>query len=387
MDNPALNTHLRPEPRGDAQMTTGFFWDERCFWHAGGNYAFTMPIGGLVQPLAAGGLPESPETKRRLKNLMDVTGLTAKLAAQSAPAASRETLERVHPASYLDDFKRVSDAGGGELGHHTPFAQGGYEIAAQSAGLAVGAIDSVASGVLQNAYALSRPPGHHCLPDTPAGFCLLANIAIGLEAARARGLVGKVAVLDWDVHHGNGTEGIYYDRDDTLTISLHQECNYPTTTGALSDRGRGAGEGYNINLPMHAGSGHTAYLHALDRVVIPALERFQPDMIVVACGFDASVLDPLAQMMATAETFGAMTTRIKAAAQRLCAGRLVLVHEGGYSEAYVPFCGHAAIAALAGSDTAAPDPWAESLRQRQPSAEFDTFLRHSIDRMAAQLDL
>ncbi len=368
-------------------MATGFFWDEHCFWHAGGNYAFVVPIGGLVQPLAAGGLPESPETKRRLKNLMDVTGLTAELAAQSAPAASREMLERVHPPSYLDAFKAMSDAGGGELGEHTPFAQGGYEIAAISAGLAVGAVDAVASGALENAYSLSRPPGHHCKAETPMGFCLLANIAIAIEAARAKGVVKRVAVVDWDVHHGNGTESIFYDRDDVLTISLHQEGNYPPTTGALTDRGTGAGVGYNINLPMYAGSGHTAYLHAMDRVVIPALEAFKPDMIIVACGFDAAVVDPLARMQAMAETFGAMTQKIKDTAKRLCDGKLVLVHEGGYSEVYVPFCGHAAIAALSGSSIEAPDPMAVGLKPRQPSPAFDAFLHQSIDDMALQLGL
>ena len=145
-------------------MATGFFWDERTFWHAGGNYAGTLPVGGLVQPLAAGGLPESPETKRRLKNLMDVTGITRDLDMRSASQATREDLLRVHPASYLDAFKATSDAGGGEIGHHAPFASGGYEIAALSAGLATAAVRAVASGELTNAYSLSRPPGHH-LPD------------------------------------------------------------------------------------------------------------------------------------------------------------------------------------------------------------------------------
>lgn len=368
-------------------MRTGFFWDEQCFWHSGGNYAFTLPIGGLVQPLAAGGLPESPETKRRLKNLMDVTGLTSELDARSAPLATREMLQRVHPDSYLDAFKRTSDAGGGELGHHTPFGQGGYEIAALSAGLAVGAVDAVASGALTNAYALSRPPGHHCTADAPMGFCLLANIAIAIEAARAQGLINRVAVVDWDVHHGNGTESIFYDRDDTLTISLHQEKNYPLHTGALTDRGTGAGEGFALNLPMLAGSGHTAYLHAMDRVVIPALEAFAPDMIIVACGFDAASPDPLACMQATAETFGTMTVKIKQTAERLCDGKLAMVHEGGYSEVYVPFCGHATLTALSGSTITAPDPMAEVMAHRQPSADHDAFLRQSIDRMAQQLDL
>ncbi len=368
-------------------MATGFFWDERCFWHAGGNYTFTMPIGGLVQPLASGGIPENPETKRRLKNLMEVTGLIHELDVRSADLASREALLRVHPESYIDEFKRLSDAGGGELGLRTPFAKGGFEIASLSAGLAVAAVDAVATGTLDNAYALSRPPGHHCLPDYPNGFCLLANIAIAIEAAKAKGLAKRVAVLDWDVHHGNGTEGIFYDRDDVLTISLHQEGNYPLETGAVADRGKGAGEGFNINLPMHAGSGHTAYLHAMDRVVIPALEAYKPDMIIVACGYDAAIIDPLARMQATAATFGEMTQRIKDTAERLCDGKLVLVHEGGYSEAYVPFCGHATIAALAGSQTDAPDPLAPAHHNRQPTPAFDAFLRQSIDAMAEQLNI
>jgi len=368
-------------------MATGFYWDEKCFWHAGGNYAFMLPIGGHVQPLAGGGLPENPETKRRLKNLLDVTGLLAELEVRSAPSAPKTALERVHPATYLDEFKRLSDAGGGELGRRTPFAAGGYEIAARSAGLALAAVEAVASGELENAYALSRPPGHHCLPDFPNGFCLLANIAIAIEAAQAKGLARRVVVLDWDVHHGNGTEAIYYDRNDVLTISLHQEGNYPLDTGALSDRGKGAGDGFNINLPMHAGSGHTAYLYAMDRVVVPAIEAFDPDLILVACGFDAAIVDPLARMQATAETFAEMTRKTKALAERVCDGKLVLVHEGGYSEAYVPFCGHATIAALAGSDICLPEPFGEAFAIRQPSAPFDAFLRQSIDDMAQTLNL
>lgn len=368
-------------------MSTGFFFDERTLWHAGGNYAFTLPLGGLVQPLAAGGLPESPETKRRLKNLMDVTGLTAELDMRSADTASREALMRVHPARYLDEFKALSDAGGGEMGSNVPFAAGGYEIAALSAGLTIAAVDAVARGSLENAYALSRPPGHHCLPDDPNGFCLLANIAIAIEAAKAKGIVNRVVVLDWDVHHGNGTEHIFYDRDDVLTISLHQEGNYPLYTGGFADRGTGAGEGYNINLPLAAGTGHNAYLHAIDRVVIPQIEAFKPDMIIVACGYDASVIDPLACMLATADTFRQMTLRMKETAARLCGGKLVLAHEGGYSEVYVPFCGHAAIEALSGSDIVAEDPFGKTFVIRQPNPKVDAFLKGLIDDFAIQLEM
>lgn len=364
-------------------MSTGFFWDERTFWHGGGNYAFTQPFGGLIQPLAAGGIPESPETKRRLKNLMDVTGLTRELDVRTADEASKEALLRVHPDSYLSAFKALSDDQGGEMGSNVPFARGGYEIAALSAGLAMAAVEAVAKGDLQNAYALSRPPGHHCLPKNPNGFCLLANIAVAIEAAKAKGLVQKVVVLDWDVHHGNGTEAIFYDRDDVLSISLHQEGNYPLNSGAVADRGKGDGTGFNMNLPLLAGSGHNAYLHAMDHVVIPQIEAFKPDMIIVACGFDAAVIDPLSTMLATADTFRQMTLRIKDTAKKLCNDKLVLVHEGGYSEVYVPFCGHAAIEALSGSSTVAPDPFETAFNTRQPNAAFDTYLADYIDKLAA----
>ena len=176
-------------------MTTGFYWDERTFWHGGGNYAFTQPLGGLIQPLAAGGIPESPETKRRLKNLMDVTGLTQELELRTAPETSKEDLLRVHPESYLDGFKALSDAHGGEMGPNAPFAKGGYEIAALSAGLCTSAVEAVLVGEIDNAYSLSRPPGHHCLPDQPNGFCLMANIAIALKQPRPKDWL--VALLSW----------------------------------------------------------------------------------------------------------------------------------------------------------------------------------------------
>ena len=368
-------------------MGTGFYWDERTMWHAGGNYAFTLPLGGLVQPLAAGGLPESPETKRRLKNLMDVTGLAGDLSVTSAPMVTMDQMLSVHVPEYINQFKQMSDAQGGEIGHHAPFAKGGFELAALSAGLATAAVADVLAGTHANAYALSRPPGHHCRADGPMGFCLLANIAISIEAAKATRPDLKVAVLDWDVHHGNGTESIFYDRDDVFTLSFHQEGNYPLDTGALGDRGIGAGAGFNLNLPLPAGAGHTAYLHAMDRVAIPAIEAFNPDLIIVACGYDAGAIDPLARMLATADTFRQMTFKIKTLAERTCGGQLVLVHEGGYSEVYVPFCGHAAIQALSGSTITAPDPMERALISRQPGPRFDAFLHGEIDRMAAELGL
>ena len=365
-------------------MRTGFFWNERCFWHSGGNYAATMPVGGLVQPMA-NGLPENPETKRRLRNLLDVSGLIEDLIPLSAPPATSEDLLRVHPQSYLDAFQKMSEDGGGELGLRTPFGPDGYDIACLSAGLAKGALFAVLRGELHNAYALSRPPGHHCLPDFPNGFCLLANIAIAIEAAFADGLATRVAVIDWDVHHGNGTEAIYYDRDDVLTISIHQERNYPLDTGDFEDRGSEAGDGYNLNIPLPPGAGHATYLEAMERLVIPALTDFRPDVIIVACGYDAAAIDPLSRMLATAETFRALTEMTMETAADLCDGRLVMVHEGGYSEAYVPFCGHAVLEELSGSAIAAPDPLAETLAARQPGARFERYCSVLIAEMEAAL--
>ncbi|CUH66087.1 Histone deacetylase-like amidohydrolase [Thalassovita gelatinovora] len=366
-------------------MSTGFYWDERCFWHGGGDYAVTFPLGGHVQPLAAGGLAENPETKRRLKNLMDVTGLSGELAMQQAPAAEWQDLARVHPDEFLRKFKDLSDQGGGELGLRTPFLKGGFEIAALSAGLAKTALFDVLRGNVNNAYALSRPPGHHCLPDWPNGFCLLNNIAVAIEAAKAAGLAQRIAVVDWDVHHGNGTEAIFLDRNDVLTISLHQEWNYPLDTGELSQRGSGRGEGFNMNIPLPPGVGHTGYIEAMDRIVLPALTRFKPDVIIVACGFDASIYDMLSRMMCTPETYRMMTRQVMQAADDLCDGRVAMVHEGGYSEVYVPFCGHAVLEELSGSALRANDPMAETVKARQPNARFDSFISGLIGEMAAEL--
>ncbi|MEO0904264.1 MAG: class II histone deacetylase [Pseudomonadota bacterium] len=362
-------------------MTTGFFWDERCFWHGGGNYAGMLPVGGLVQPLD-GGLPESPETKRRLKNLIEVTGLAAELSMQGADPATRDDLLRVHPAHYLDEFKALSDAGGGELGRRTPFGPGGYEIAARSAGLAKAALAAVLTGALGKAYALSRPPGHHCLPEYPNGFCLLNNIGIAIEAAKAAGLAQRFAVLDWDVHHGNGTEAVFYDRADVLTVSLHQERNYPIDTGAFADRGTGDGTGFNLNIPLPPGTGHAGYLAAMDKLALPAIRNFAPDVLIIACGFDAAANDPLGRMLATAETFTQMTRQVMALADDVCDGKLVMVHEGGYSETYVPFCGHNVLQEMSGSAIAAPDPFAEVFPLRQPDARFDAFLDTLLTEMA-----
>jgi acetoin utilization deacetylase AcuC-like enzyme len=351
-------------------MTTGFCFDERTLWHTTGEAALFLPPGGWVQPPAGGGHAESPETKRRFKNLLDVSGLVRHLALETAPEAPDDALCRIHPGSYLTEFKRLSDASGGMLGEESPFGRGSYEIAALSAGLAIHAMDRVLTGDWTNAYSLSRPPGHHCMPDHSMGFCLMANIPVAIEEMRARHSLQKVAVVDWDVHHGNGTQAIFWDRPDVLTISLHQNACYPTHLGLTTERGGGKGEGANINIPLLPGGGHHSYLTAMDRIVLPALTRFKPELIVVASGLDANALDPLARMLAHSGTYRAMTDRLMQAAGTLCQGRLVMVHEGGYSEAYVPFCGHAIMETLSGVRTDVEDPFLTFVTEQQPPPEF-----------------
>jgi len=190
-----------------------------------------------------------------------------------------------------------------ELGLRTPFGPGAFEIAALSAGLVTTAVESVLSGQYRNAYALSRPPGHHCLPDWPNGFCLLANIAIAIEAALAKGLANKIAVVDWDVHHGNGTEAIFYDRADVLTISIHQERNYPLDTGDIEHIGEGNGLHTNMNIALPPGCGDKTYTETIEKLVLPTLRLFEPELVVIACGFDACTYDPLSRMMCVSETY------------------------------------------------------------------------------------
>jgi acetoin utilization deacetylase AcuC-like enzyme len=366
---------------------TAFFQDEWCFWHTTGEHALVMPVGSWTQPPTAAGHAESAESKRRLKALLDVSGLTARLDHRSAPQATEEELLRVHDLSYIKKFKEVSDAGGGDLGIFAPFGRGSYEIACLSAGLARQAMTDVLSGHNKNAYALSRPPGHHCLQEQSMGFCLLANIAIGIEAARASHGLEKVAVIDWDVHHGNGTQTIFYQRADVLTISLHQESCFPPGGGLVSERGEGAGAGYNMNIPLLPGGGHEAYLYALQRLVAPALRNYKPDLIVIASGLDANGVDPLARMLLHSESFREMTRLMLALAADLCNGRLVCVHEGGYAEAYVPFCGLALIETLAGERTEVEDPFLGLISSQQPSERFNTFQKQLLDEMAQSYGL
>ncbi|MBC6462336.1 class II histone deacetylase [Actinomadura sp. HBU206391] len=332
-------------------MTTGYVYHELFGWHDTGT-----SVGLLPANPAAGLQPfihfENAETKRRLHELIVVSGLIDKLERIRPVHATEEQILRVHTEDHLERIKAESllpkggDAGDGV----SPFGHGGYDIAALAAGGVIAAVEAMLNGRVDNAYALVRPPGHHAVPASGMGFCVFNNLAIAARHAREVFGVGRIGVVDWDVHHGNGTQTAFYDDPDVLTISLHQNNVFPPNSGAVEERGEGAGLGYAVNVPLPGGTGDGGYLAAMDEVVVPALKRFNPELILVASGFDASAMDPLARQMLTTDGYRALTLRLMEVAEEVCDGRIAMSHEGGYSPVYVPFCGLAVMEALAGEE-------------------------------------
>ena len=337
---------------------TGWVYHEAYMWHDPGRMRAFDP--SMRRWLQAWEHYESPETKRRLNNLLEYVDFSEELVPLKPRAANFEQVTRFHTPEYFEKIREMSEADGGESGEGATFSHGGFEIALLAAGGTITAVDAVLDREIDNAYALVRPPGHHAERDRGRGFCIFGNVAIaGMHALADRGLA-RIATLDWDVHHGNGTQQAFYDRNDALTISIHQEQWYPRDSGTMQETGEDDGDGYNINIPLPPGSGHGAYVATIEQVVVPALRAFKPDLILVPSGFDGGMYDPLGRMMAYSETFREMTGLLLEAADELCEGRLVLSHEGGYSPTYVPFCGLAVVEELSGKTSGAADPMGDN---------------------------
>ncbi len=293
---------------------TGFVTDELCFWHDPGNYALMLPPGGFVEPLNRH--IENPEPKRRLLNLLTASGLRDRLVALPSRDAAEHELLRLHSARHLEHVRAVAAAGGGETGIGAPISRNGWDAARRSAGCALAAVDAVMAGRVDRAYALTRPPGHHAEPDRAMGFCIFANAALAAEhAIRVHGLE-RVAVIDWDVHFRNGTYRCFEQRADVLAISIHQQAGYLQVSGEADEVGTGAGLGYSLNVPLPPGCGDGAYRDAFDRIVLPALEAYRPQLIVVPCGFDAGRFDPLGRMLLDDVSFRWMTRAVMDVAVR-----------------------------------------------------------------------
>jgi len=241
--------------------------------------------------------------------------------------ATREQLLRVHDADYL---RRISETAGRAmaLDPDTYTSPESYEIALLAAGAAVDAVDRVMKGPHRAAMALVRPPGHHAERDRAMGFCLYNNVAVAAAYARGKG-AARVAIVDYDVHHGNGTQHIFESDPSVLYISTHQYPYYPGT-GAADEIGRDAGRGFTVNLPLEVGAVDDDYRVVFDAVALPVLRQFAPDLLIVSAGFDAHERDPLGGMRVTTPAFAAMTMALRAVAEECCEGRIVAVTEGGY---------------------------------------------------------
>ena len=274
--------------------------------------------------------PENPSRIAALLTMFAELDLLAGRPNIPIVGATREQVARVHDPRYLDALEELTHLGGTWLTSDTMCAADSLEIAYTAAGAAQSAVDAVLDGLAPRAFVAVRPPGHHATSDRGMGFCLLNSIAIAAQHALDRGLQ-RVAILDWDVHHGNGTQDIFYDRSDVLFISLHQYGHhFFPATGAAGETGRGSGLGFNLNIPLPAGTIGATYADLFRTVVGPALVRYQPELILVSAGFDAHERDPLAQMRLTASDFRDLATMVATWADELCDGKVVAILEGGY---------------------------------------------------------
>ncbi len=261
--------------------------------------------------------------------------LVGRPEARFTPAPD-DAIIRVHEPRLLDDLEAIADRGGGWIDADTMVGSDSLDVARLAAGAAIAAVDAVLDGPSRRAFVIARPPGHHATPSRSMGFCLLNTGAIAAEHALHRGFI-RVAILDWDVHHGNGTQEAFYERSNVLYVSLHRAPFYPGT-GASWETGAGAGKGLTLNIPLLAGSGDVTYLHQWEGVVVPAIDAFAPELLLVSTGYDAHTDDPLGGMTVTKDGFGAFTRLAIELANRLCGGRLVLILEGGYDPPALACC-------------------------------------------------
>ncbi|HTY89976.1 MAG TPA: histone deacetylase [Methanocella sp.] len=285
-------------------------------------------------------LPGHVESRERLLAIMErLRPMSGRLEFSEPPPAGISDLEAVHQPWYV---KSILGHGRGRLDMDTYMSEGSAAAAMRAAGAAIEAVDLALSGRSLSA-GMVRPPGHHALPAQAMGFCLFNNAAIA--AMHALKKAKKVLIVDWDVHHGNGTELVFYGRPDVLYFSVHQYPHFPGT-GAADDTGTGEGEGYNVNVPLPAGSGDGDYVDAFQRILLPIVGSYRPELVIVSAGYDTHHADPLGDMRMTAAGFGELASLLKSA----CSANVVLLLEGGYNIEHLPSCVEASLLGFMGED-------------------------------------
>jgi len=261
---------------------------------------------------------------------LEQTGLTSQLTLIEPRPATVEEIALVHQREYIKEIEEKAAKGGGWLDPDTVMSAGSYEAALYAAGGLIRAVESVMGGKVSSAFALVRPPGHHATSQHAKGFCLFNNIAIAASYALNKYQLERILIIDFDVHHGNGTQDTFYDNSQVMYISTHQYPFYPGS-GDIKETGGGAAKGTNINIPLPAGCGDTEYLKVFKQIIVPAAQRFNPRLILVSAGYDTHWADPLAMMEVSTSGFSRMAGIIKGLADELCESRLAFTLEGGYN--------------------------------------------------------
>lgn len=290
-----------------------------------------------------------PERPQRIATLLDWLGSAPRPYVRLEPRlASGDDIALVHDGAYVADVEKTRKREWFAFDADTPTSPQSYETALLAAGGFLALLDAIVARDLDNGFAFVRPPGHHAERAQAMGFCLFNNVAVGAAYLRRRHGFGRILVVDWDLHHGNGTQHMFERDPEVLFVSTHQYPFYPGT-GAMAEHGRKDGEGFTVNLPLPAGTVDATYVDAFRRVVVPIAHRYEPDFILISAGFDAHARDPLGGMAVTEAGFRAMTRELLAVANEHCGGRCAAILEGGYDLQAIRSSSAAVLEELAGT--------------------------------------